>query len=235
MVNNCVEQNHRIRFQLIRVSPTCHRLSLPVYPKSAYLKGWSLFSPQRLSAKILVVALRSAKFFSCNLPPFSTNSEKPLRGLECWDWRGWLKDVQDFLDIRSGFIVPAFYFPPQENRGKMAVLLMNDKGTPVAFAKVAWDNETEMEIGREKKALTYLAKINFDSFIFPRLILSDKYGGRIYQLYSTPLRISTICSYKISQFRYLKALKELRDKTSTKVDLNFLPWFNEISVPTSNI
>lgn len=48
----------------------------------------------------------------------------------------WLERVAAQLELAA--VVPAFYLPPQADRKRLSVLLMDQDGNPRAYAKISW-------------------------------------------------------------------------------------------------
>ncbi|HVL32027.1 MAG TPA: hypothetical protein VM600_00415 [Actinomycetota bacterium] len=86
-----------------------------------------------------------------------------------FDWSDWVRECATSLDV-SG-LIPAYYFPPQEGRGKAAVLLMDKAGTPVGFAKVAWTPSSIEKVAREGEVIdTVAAGADRADFRIPRTL-----------------------------------------------------------------
>lgn len=130
--------------------------------------------------------------------------------LEGVDLDGLMEELRRVLERRD--LVPVFYFPPQENRKKAAVVLLDSGGQRVAFARIAMDAAARSALAREVEAVSLLDTLDIKSFAFPRLIGRGSGGGVDFTVFVPVIEgdrgpMSWRCTLEA-------ALMELREKTS---------------------
>ena len=107
-----------------------------------------------------------------------------------FDWRRWLDAVAGKLNSDS--LTPVFYFPPQLGRAKVFVILQDVADQPVVCAKLA-DGDAKQALIKEIAALEFLKKSHFESFRYPKNLLSGTWAGIPYVVLSHeayPLSVS---------------------------------------------
>lgn len=196
----------RLGFQSIFVNGVC-RVS---FPCNLALRGrtWAqkLYEPYSPSARWVYRLWWRAPVRTRRLRLEYT--EGPPR-LKEFDWKGWIADVEKVLEVQH--LKPIFYFPPQEDRCKTSVLLLDKDEHPVGFAKVALDAHSREALERETMALRYLPSLCIESFVYPSLIAQGCFKDNPYIIYAAieqakpgPRGWTTV---------YQKAWQEMRDKS----------------------
>jgi len=139
------------------------RLVVPLSPSKARERGLRMSVSYTGSGKLYWWVLRLLSRFGA-LGLVTGHSTTPPTMDNCsLNWSQWLTEIG--LLLGQDVLVPAYYFPPQEGRGKAAVLLMDPEGSSVAFAKVGWNSVGIKEVEREMeiyKFWTFTPPRNFN-------------------------------------------------------------------------
>jgi hypothetical protein len=203
---------------------TVDRMSLPNSPLPAKRVGMQLYTPNTFKARFAWAVVRSAEKIGAG-SLFVRKSSEPSVRLGDFDWRSWLGNVGGLLNNKR--IIPAFYFPPQVDRHKCGIMLMDRKGEAVAFAKMGWDKSSRGEIDREVSGLKFCSEHSFKTFKTPKLLHRGAWDGRDYAIYTLLPQINGRAPANWNRI-YLHAWEELKEKTEKRVKLNQLDWWSEV-------
>lgn len=89
-----------------------------------------------------------------------------------FEFRAWLEQARRDLGARDAVAVVSF--PGQLRRARFYVNLLSPRGTPLAFAKVSLDAESDRCLITEANALGYLASQSLWSFRVPKVLAEGK-------------------------------------------------------------
>jgi hypothetical protein len=147
--------------------------------------------------------------------------------LERFDWQRWLDEVKSVL--KTGDLIPAFYYPPQIERKKFSVLLIDQLGDTHAYAKHAWAGSLEQEhLQNERSAAKLLSDLKPQSYSYPRIIHSSCFEGSYYNLFQP---ITDPCQNTPQRWVqvYEDYWHEMRNLTLQHVELQRVSWWRQVN------
>ncbi len=212
-----------MRFYNIKIKGV-DRLSLPVGLISLSNVLHNLYVPHKLLARVSWMIIRvGAKFGAIKF--FASEKDTPSVRLENFNWQGWISEITDVL--KQNRLIPAFYFPPQLERKKYSVLLLNNEGESIAFAKIAQDPVSYAETLRERNALLYFNDKKFATFEVPKLLQHGNYKGSLYNLLS-PIPRNTRTPPSTWGDLYQQAWLELVTTSYRNIKIENLSWWPKV-------
>ena len=133
-----------------------------------------------------------------------------------FQWQKCLLEIERLLGKKD--LNPVFYFPPQPERGKAGILLVQGASKAVAFVKIAWDDASKAEIERETIALRFLDDLQPENFAYSEILHHGENEEYRYAIYS-PITNAQPAPKNWCTL-YKKAWEELVNKTGHKVLLD---------------
>ena len=93
----------------------------------------------------------------------------PQSGVDVQTWLGEVRLVLSKSDLQAIFI-----WPPQSDRGRVYVHLVDALGNAYAFAKISYDEKNDVEFEREAAAIRRVMAFDCRSFSVPELLLCER-------------------------------------------------------------
>lgn len=97
------------------------------------------------------------------------------------DFHAWMEFIRETLGRSDLF--PVIHGPPQQNRKRAYIHLLDASGQPVAFAKLAFDEFNNTQLERETQILTNLRNSAPRRFKTPRMLADGMFSGNRFILY----------------------------------------------------
>jgi hypothetical protein len=201
------------------------RLSLPTtVRRSVRQKLLGLYRPHRPAAKL---AWKLFPLFPGNPrigKLYAVNQQLSAR-LEGYNWQRWLSEVENVLN--KGPLLPVFYYPPQSERKKFSVLLIDYAGNAYAYAKQAWTGTLQQQhLQNERNAAERLSELKPKSYTYPLLIHSGCFEEKEYNLFQ-PLHEQ--CHALPNDWGRLHRdyWQEMKEATLQRVELRKISWWQQ--------
>lgn len=152
-------------------------LAVPESSRQFRLQAWKHYQP--LTIKRAIVQRSMTLLTWLNLDGVICQRYKNLLEVNAIpDFQGWLEQVR--LEIGSSSIQPVLIWPPQTDRGRVYVHLLDKMGQSVGFAKISLDGRNDKHLNAESQKLRELTQRQFKTFHVPGVISQGIWRGHVY-------------------------------------------------------
>ena len=99
---------------------------------------------------------------------FVTTVQNPIINNPKFDFASWLKSLESILGVDD--ISAAVFWPPQADRGRVYVHVMNSARKPIGFAKISFDDHNDRCFDNEARVIEDLTSTNITNLRVPKVI-----------------------------------------------------------------
>lgn len=137
------------------------------HSKSARLAGIARYQPitfkRSLYRKIMTAAICTGldRFIASTV-------QNPIVNNTNFDFASWLKSLASIMGEDD--ISAAIFWPPQADRGRVYVHILNSKQKPLGFAKISFDDHNDKCLDNEAKLLKQLSSTTIANMRVPEVI-----------------------------------------------------------------
>lgn len=158
--------NDQTRYRVFRMGG--HPVfAVPADSKSARLAGIARYQPISLKRSLYRKAMRAA--ITTGIDRFLSDTvHNPIINQPCFDFASWMNSVQSTLGV--GEVSGAVFWPPQIDRGRVYVHVLNANHQPVGFAKISFDEHNDQCLDNEARVLQHLSNMDHRQYRVPRVI-----------------------------------------------------------------
>lgn len=141
--------------------------AVPADSKSARLAGIARYQPISFKRSLYRKIMRAA--IGTGLDRFLSSSvQNPIVNYPDFDFSTWLAFTQARLGV--GELIAAVFWPPQVDRGRVYVHLLNTDNQPIGYAKISFDDHNDACLESESKALGSIEGSKPKSFRVPKIL-----------------------------------------------------------------
>jgi len=158
-------------------------IAVPAVPQDLSLFGWKRYrarTPKRAMIRKFmqyVARLYLDRFFYKLVPsPFHNENSFPFEE--------WLDKIRTDLGLYNAH--PVIIWPPQKNRGRVYVHLIQEDGRPLCFIKISFDERNAESSLKELRTLRLLSERTGQDWHIPSVLAEDTWNGYEY-LITEPL------------------------------------------------
>jgi glycosyltransferase involved in cell wall biosynthesis len=195
--------------------------------RQAALRRFPFYSLKRRVFRHLV---RIAIFLNLDFI-FSRRSATPHPLFATFDFSAWMELLKDQLHRHD--IFPVIHAPVQAKRHRLYVHLLDQRGEPIAFTKLALDDLSNAQLHQELKMISLLSTSPPENFRVPALLCQGLFQGHRY-IVVEPLPVGAQAA-SMNWDMLHSYLRELSSSETRVLDINQLcatDWwqgFNEIA------
>lgn len=98
-----------------------------------------------------------------------------------FEFNTWLNHVSQRIGVDQ--LIGGIVCPPQPDRARLYVHLIDEQGMPHGFAKVSFDEENDRLLAFEVETIRYLRRLRLKLTYQPEILLFDRWAGYSYVLF----------------------------------------------------
>ncbi|MBL4697690.1 MAG: hypothetical protein JKX70_02540 [Phycisphaerales bacterium] len=141
--------------------------AVPANSRGARLAGISRYQPISPKRAIYRSVMRMAT--QTGLDRFlSTRVQNPIVNYPDFGFAAWLESIESKLN--AGNLSAAIFWPPQIDRGRVYVHLLDTQHQPIAFAKISFNDSNDASLEKEANTLQALTASDLNSFKVPSVL-----------------------------------------------------------------
>lgn len=139
----------------------------PADSRAIKLAGIERYQPFSLKRRVYRGGVRSMILLGADRY-FSSVAEDPIREASGIDLSGWMDSVREALSVTQ--LDAVLFWPPQPDRGRVYVHLLDAAHQPVGFAKISFNDHNDACFANEAEAIRQLGAADHSHFKIPRII-----------------------------------------------------------------
>lgn len=152
-------------------------LAVPERPRLLRVIGWRRYQPFTFNRSAVREFMQISMLLRID-GLFCDLSMKPLDQKGTFRFQAWLEQVREELGCPTA--QPVIVWPPQRNRGRVYVHLLDADGRPIGFSKVSFDESNDEQLRIEASRLRSLSASRLKTCHVPEVLIEGFWQGRRY-------------------------------------------------------
>ncbi len=141
--------------------------AVPDHSKRVRLAGIARYQPITFKRSLYRTVMTAAIWTGLDCF-FVSTVDNPIINSPDFDFASWVKSLTSILDVAD--ISVAVFWPPQADRNRVYVHVLNSNQEPIGFAKISFDDHNDKCLDNEAQLLKHMTSTKYANMRVPEII-----------------------------------------------------------------